>query len=65
LPRARREKQRNASGGVRWLTEPVRARRLTTGERKRAKYLSTTHVPSSRRGSGRGHTSKTEYEVDA
>ena len=43
LPRARREKQRNASGGVSWLAEPGRAsvRPITTGERNR--HIIPTH----------------------
>jgi hypothetical protein len=65
LPRARREKQRNASGLACWLTEPLREYDESPQVNARRERPRTTACPPLTREGEEGRTSKTEYEVDA
>ena len=64
MPRARREKQRNASGLAYWLTEPLREQDESPQVNARRETTYHRLSPLTSRGE-EGRTSKTEYEVDA
>ena len=66
LPRARREKQRNARGLACWLIlESLREHDESPQVNEKRETTTLRMPPTSQESTKKGRTSKTEYEVDA